>query len=1264
MESTSETNQLLLPSSSSSLPRCWHYDVFLSFRGEDTRKSFTDHLFAALCRAGVHTFRDAEELRKGEDISTDLIKAIQESKISIIVFSKTYASSRWCLEEVVKIVECKEMANQVVFPIFYDVSPSEVRKQTGGFADAFSQHQQRFKPEKVSQWKTALNKVADFSGWNLQNYADGYESKFIDKIVENVLQVVNRTYLNVAKYPVGIHARIRNILSFLQSEANDDVSMIGIYGLGGVGKTTLAKAVFNQIYRTFDGSCFLGDVGKEYVNEGHLGLKRLQEQLLCRILNRKRLKVDHVDEGISLIKERLGLKKVLIVVDDVDHESQLDSLVGDRNWFGSGSAIVVTTRNANLLNGFGKDCEKYNVAMLSHEESLQLFSWHAFKNPNPVEPFIELSNMIVSYAGGLPLALTVLGSHFRARSSVQEWSNDFEKLRRIPHNDILKILKISYDALDDDTQGIFLDIACIFTGEYFDTEEIVKILNGCGFFAQSGISTLIDRCLISEDLYMHGLVRDVGREIVRGESPRQPEKRSRLFLRDEVMDVLVNKKGTKAIETMIIDLPNEVHLSTKVFSKMTRLRVLKILSMNVKGPLKYLSNELRLLYWKNCPLRGISSDLCLKRLVSLSMIESNIEEFQPNLQHFRCLEILRLDDCVRLEKGPNFTGAHSLKTLSLNYCSNLVELAQSIGDLENLVNLYMTGCINVRELPSSICKLKSLRCLVLRGCSKIKELPTDLGKLEQLRYLNARGTSVTHLPSSCGSLRYLSHLELRQGREVFKSMERIGHSTSSDAILCSLQTLDAPYHSLQHLDLQTGLGSSSSLKCLDLSYSNFDALPFNLFHLSQLRWLKLNNCQNLRVIQNLPITLYHLSAKKCPLLENVQDLSGLGLSVLDLSNCNSLVEFRGVENLVYLDKLDLSHLSQLRHLRLDNCQNLRVIRDLPISLHELSAKNCPLLENIQDLCELLELRHLYLSNCSNLVELPGLENLVCLEHIHISHNYFDQPQPFNLCLFSQLQDLKLNHCQNLRAIQDLPPSLHILSALNCPLLENIQDLSSLLELGALNLSNCSNLIELPGLENLIDLEYIDIRNCSALSSKSWCVNFFKARFKNPTQFTMKLSKDMVPQYLCSNEVVGCSSSYTLPLFLKKKQILFIVVMISCLFGGWCYVKYKTTAGKELTIGKMLQVHPPHVNDMGLECEVYGYFAEPNEVKKLEVLIEFYLLEHGEEEKLSIETCIVYEEEGVGEVYFLPINLNKAIKFHPHRYRGAREKTAVVTITHC
>ncbi|RXH68414.1 hypothetical protein DVH24_030747 [Malus domestica] len=152
--------------SSSSSYRC-SYHAFLSFRGQDTRRGFTDHLYRALELAGIHTFRDDDEIKRGENIESELEKAIQESQVSIIVFSKDYASSRWCLNELLKIVERRNTDHRhVVLPVFYEVDPSDVRKQSGPFAEAFARHEERFSTEmdKVEQWRRALGDVASLGG--------------------------------------------------------------------------------------------------------------------------------------------------------------------------------------------------------------------------------------------------------------------------------------------------------------------------------------------------------------------------------------------------------------------------------------------------------------------------------------------------------------------------------------------------------------------------------------------------------------------------------------------------------------------------------------------------------------------------------------------------------------------------------------------------------------------------------------------------------------------------------------------------------------------------------------------------------------------------------------------------------------------------------------------------------------------------------------------------------------------------------------------
>nr|KAJ0221073.1 hypothetical protein LSAT_V11C200055550 [Lactuca sativa] len=173
------------PSSSSSVPPGrWKNDVFLSFRGEDTRNNFVDHLYSALLQKGIHAFKDDEKLDKGKPVSTELLKAIEESRFSVVVISKTYADSSWCLDELVKIMECQVHMGQMVLPVFYHVDPSHVRGQKRDFDTAFQQHEDTFKGEmeKVNKWRKALAAAANLSGWHVTETGNGGESAIIKEI--------------------------------------------------------------------------------------------------------------------------------------------------------------------------------------------------------------------------------------------------------------------------------------------------------------------------------------------------------------------------------------------------------------------------------------------------------------------------------------------------------------------------------------------------------------------------------------------------------------------------------------------------------------------------------------------------------------------------------------------------------------------------------------------------------------------------------------------------------------------------------------------------------------------------------------------------------------------------------------------------------------------------------------------------------------------------------------------------------------------------
>jgi hypothetical protein len=345
----------------------------------------------------------------------------------------------------------------------------------------------------------------------------------------------------VALHPVGIEPRVKDITSLLRVGAND-VRMLGIWGIGGVGKTTISKAIYNELFHSFEDKSYLPNIRETSKNFD--GLVRLQEQLLSDILKTRKIKVNNVDRGITMIQKRLCGRRVLIILDDVDQLEQLNAIARSRDWFGPGSRIIITTRDENMLRMLQVD-EVYTAKELSEKESLELFSWHAFRNDYPTKEHMKLSRSVVAYSGGLPLALEVLGC-FLYTKNMDEWENTLEKLKSIPNGEIQKKLRISYDALSDNSEkAIFLDISCFFIG--MDKDYVTQILNACGFYAKIGIIVLIQRCLLSIDkqnkLIMHALLRDMGREIVREEwpNPDEPGKRSRLWLNEDAHHVLAGE---------------------------------------------------------------------------------------------------------------------------------------------------------------------------------------------------------------------------------------------------------------------------------------------------------------------------------------------------------------------------------------------------------------------------------------------------------------------------------------------------------------------------------------------------------------------------------------------------------------------------------------------------------------------------------------------------------------------------------------------------
>ncbi|KAK9077604.1 hypothetical protein SSX86_005941 [Deinandra increscens subsp. villosa] len=936
--------------SASSVQKSFKYDVFLSFSGEDTRKNFVDHLYHALKQRGINTYKDDEEIKRGKRISDELIRSIEDSKILIIVFSKNYASSSWCLDELVKIMECQKTSEQTAYPVFYDVEPTEVRNQIGAVGEAFMKH---VNEDVAKRWRDALKEAAGLAGRELKNTFGGHEAKFIQKIVEEISLELRFINPNVDGNLVGMETRVKDVVSSLETDV-DDVRLIGIKGMGGAGKTTLARAVFDRISFQFEGSSFVENV-REFSKGSLCGLRTLQKRILSDVLRTQDITINGVYEGIKMMKQRLYGRKVLVVLDDVDHIQQLEALAGELNWFKPGSRVIITTREEQVLIAHGVPKKLIlNANMLSHEEAICLFSRHAFGTQIPAQGYEDLSEQVVSYAAGLPLTIRVLGCDLCGKGEL-EWVDALERLKTIPLKDTLEKLELSYNSLEEDHKKIFLDVACLLKG--WKKEEAIEALESCGFHAISGLKVLELKSLItvseSGHLSMHDHIEEMGQNIVRRLHPNEPYKHSRLWNEEETKDILVEDKGTEATRCIQVRNVDPV-IVMKGLRKMKELRFLDVISemsliiklyhihnndddldyKDIGEDSLYLPNGLQYLRWSGYPFTRLPKTFHGNNLVGLKMLYTNIDQ------------LWEVGEGKVLKK---------LRFIDLSFC-NLRSL--DIGLVPNLVRLSLVKCTKLVEFHMPV-KNSILKYLNL---SKSQLRTLNLEWAQNLDTLKVEDCALTELHMPIESLK-LKHLTLHCSMLTTFNIARYENLETLDLECNNLVKLHFPFKKLKHLSVL-----HHKMKTLDLM------LPpiLEAFRLE---------CESLLELQ-IPIdnpklkTIYIY----CPKLRTLNLTRTWNLERLDLERCEDLVELHmPVESpelkifyircFKYLRTLNLTATRNLEMLHLLECENL-VELHMPIESPKLKTIkiSCSKLRTL-DLTRARNLDWLHLEQCEDLVEL-------------------------------------------------------------------------------------------------------------------------------------------------------------------------------------------------------------------------------------------------------------------------------------------------------